>query len=109
MILIVYRYRSSFLKVGIAGEESPRSVIPTLVGTSTSLHSSSSSASSLPFKKVMGKRVVEDDMLKVGCPLDPRSPTNWDQITDLWEYLFTEEMKIEASEYSVSNDEDNTN
>jgi actin-related protein len=34
-------------------------------------------------------------------PIDPRRNTNWDQLTELWEYTFEKELSVNPAMHSV--------
>jgi actin-related protein len=82
---------SSFIKAGVAGEEVPRSVLPTIAGRKGD-------------STYVGFAALEEENIKDLCsPLDPSfSPTtNWENITEIWEYIFSHELGVNPQMHPV--------
>jgi len=88
--IIVIDNGSSFIKVGVTGEEVPRFVIPTLVYKNPETG-----------KFLCGYDALNANSANAINPLDPRKPVNWDMITILWKYIFYKELNIDPYDHCV--------
>eukprot|EP00727_Mastigamoeba_balamuthi_P012274 m51a1_g767 putativa actin (883) ;mRNA; r:568235-571326 len=86
--IIVLDNGSSFLKIGVAGEDIPRSIIPTFSGY-------------VGQSCIIGRPALLKDGLKISCPIDPRKDTNWDALADMWDYLITQELRTDPTEHPL--------
>lgn len=87
--VIVLDNGSSFMKAGVAGEEVPRVVVPTVTAYSGDL-------------VFCGKSALSSPLLKPRCPLDPRSgPIDFDALEDLWEFVLERQLRIDPSSHPL--------
>jgi len=86
--VVVLDNGSSFIKAGVAGEDVPRTVVPTMCGY-------------VGDACYVGRPALLREGLKVACPIDPRRDTDWDALADVWEYVLCHEMHIDPTEHPL--------
>lgn len=95
---IVIDNGSGSIKAGIAGNEHPSTVFPTVIGHSKFLD---------PKKVSRNNQVIGDEAiarvasLKLECPINHGIVTNWDDMETIWDFLFKNELRVDPSEYSI--------
>ncbi|EGG19417.1 P-type ATPase [Cavenderia fasciculata] len=89
---------SGVVKAGFAGEDQPRCVFPSIVGYP--LH--------VNVMKSMGKdKYVGDEaqqkrgILSIKYPIEHGIITNWSDMETIWEYTFTNELRVDSSKHPV--------
>ncbi|KAH3767729.1 actin subfamily protein [Pelomyxa schiedti] len=88
MTPIVVDTGSSYVKAGVAGEEIPRCLVPSMVGYEDDYI-------------FVGPNALHKDKLKVSCPVDPRSDVDWEGISEIWEHTFLEELGIDPTTHPM--------
>ncbi|KAH3766576.1 actin subfamily protein [Pelomyxa schiedti] len=88
MTPIVVDTGSSYVKGGVAGEDIPRCLVPTIVGYEDDYI-------------FVGPNALKKDKLKVTCPVDPRSDVDWEGIGEIWEHTFLEELGIDPTAHPM--------
>lgn len=89
---------TSTCKVGFAGDEAPRSSIPTILGR-TKAHSNIGEEQKEAF---IGYEAIQRRMgLHLSNPIDNGLITNWEDMEKLWDHIFSEDLKIKSDEHPV--------
>lgn len=96
---IVIDNGSGVIKAGFAGENQPSCKFPSIIGVPRS------------DKQMLGVEAkaeyIGDEaqkmrgVLKLSYPIDSGIVTDWSQMEKIWEYCFSNELRIDASEYNV--------
>lgn len=101
------------IKAGIGGEFKPRVVIPSVVGHEKSINkvtlenqSSSQEHKSLSLDESNAVYFGEDALsraseLIINRPVQQGKVIHWDDMTELWEFIFTSKLKIDTSENTI--------
>jgi len=95
---IVIDNGSGVLKAGLSGEDKPTTKFPAIVGT--------------PRFKTMNGAATKDNyigeeatkmsgVLNLSYPIDNGIVKNWDEMNKVWEYCFTNELRVDASEHNI--------
>jgi len=79
---------SDTIKAGIAGEDDPRCILPTVVARDGD-------------RSYIGSDAVKRDDLKKVCPLNPEADPDWDLMQKVWEYLFDHELHVDAKDHPM--------
>lgn len=94
---IVIDNGSSVIKAGFSGEPLPNVKLPSIIGyTKTGAVGMSS-----------GSEYIGDEAEKMQGQLDVYNPIesgvikDWDQMTKIWEYCFSEELRVDTSEHKI--------
>jgi actin-related protein len=95
---IVIDSGSCYTKSGYNGENAPRSVIPTIYGQFSTPNKVLTEENN---KKFIGRDCISSCILDVDYPIQNGKVKNWDQLEAIWEYVFTEELKISPDAHSV--------
>lgn len=102
---------SACIKAGIAGEEVPRTVVPTVCTYSGELCSVGLAA--IAAANALTTRAQQQQQQhhqrrqrhkgghKMHFPLDPRKETDFEALEDVWEFIFSQELRIDAGEHPV--------
>ena len=93
MQAVVIDNGSSVSKVGLAGDEIPRNVFPTVVGH---LKKSETEESFVGFQSQYGC-----DIFKLSNPIKHGIIINWDDMETLWRHTFKNELRIEPQNQAV--------
>ncbi|MFX0090621.1 MAG: hypothetical protein ACFFBD_02570, partial [Candidatus Hodarchaeota archaeon] len=92
---------SGYSKIGFAGEDSPRSVFPTLLGYLKSPTPMSNVGHS-DHEYYVGEEVqLLQSVLKVVYPLKRSILTDWGAMEKIWHYIFYTELHVDPSEHPV--------
>jgi len=109
---IVIDAGSGTVKAGFAGEDAPRSIFPSVVGTVedqevfAKMNSTITAAPSSPTRIMGGNaNAVRDafvgteaqekrEYLAMTSPIERGNVTDWDKMTQLWEYTFQHELHV---------------
>merc|ERR1712127_1066023 len=96
---IVIDNGSGVIKAGFAGENQPSCKFPSIIGVPRS------------DKQMLGveskSEYIGDEaqkmrgVLKLSYPIESGIVTDWSQMEKIWEYCFTNELRVDASEYNV--------
>jgi actin len=86
------------IKAGFGGEDAPRYIIPTVVGTPMD---SNYAAMMGPDKYVGDQALEKAKYLTLQYPMARGIFTEWDSMIALWEHIFTNELRIDPSESRV--------
>lgn len=90
---IVLETNSGLTKIGFAGEDTPRIIIPSIVGR----------LRGEPEKGVqyVGEEAISNrDILTLKYPIEHGIVTNWDDMEKLWEYAF-EQLGVNSEEHPI--------
>lgn len=94
---IVIDNGSGVIKAGFSGEPLPNVKLPSIIGYSRTGAVGVSS----------GSEYVGDEAEKMAGQLDIYNPIesgvikDWDQMTKIWEYCFSEELRVDTAEHRV--------
>lgn len=86
---------SGMIKAGFAGDEAPREVFPSVVGVPRT-ESAMMGVTHNQFyvgEEAMAKKGV----LKISYPVKSGKVENWDDMQKVWEYCFTNSLRIDPS------------
>merc|ERR1712166_451052 len=87
---IVIDNGSGVIKAGFAGENQPSCKFPSILGVPRS------------DKQMLGDEAKKmRGVLKLSYPIESGIVTDWSQMEKIWEYCFTNELRVDASEYNV--------
>ena len=107
------------IKAGIGGEFRPRVVIPSVIGYEKSINKvTNETTSSLPstsFKPINPSLSLDDSKavcfgqaaldrsseLILNRPIQKGALINWDDMTQLWEHIFTSQLSLNTSEHTI--------
>ncbi|CAI7778707.1 unnamed protein product [Closterium sp. NIES-53] len=78
---------SSQMKAGFSGEEAPRAVFPTIIGRGTEEY------------YVGDEAVSKRETLTLKYPVENGIVTNWDDMEKIWDYTFTNGIRVNPSEH----------
>ena len=81
---------SHSVKAGVAGEDDPRCVVPTVVATTATGD-----------RTYVGSDAVRQDDLRKVCPLNPEADPDWDQLQRVWEHVFERELHMDVREHPL--------
>jgi len=95
---IVIDSGSCYTKSGYNGENAPRSVIPTLYGNYINQNQMLTEDN---IKKFIGRDCTSNCYLSLSEPIKNGKVQNWDQLTDIWEYVFTNELKVSPEAHNI--------
>lgn len=76
------------MKAGVAGEDMPRAIVPSLSGY-------------VGEACYVGQPALMREGLKVKCPIDPRHDIDWDALADMWEYMLCGELRINPNDHPL--------
>ena len=90
---------SGFIKAGFSTEKIPKIIIPTCIG----YPKYSSGRVGVDKKKFYIGSEAESikGVLNINNPIENGFVNNWDDMEKIWEYIFSNELKIEQSEYNI--------
>jgi actin beta/gamma 1 len=92
---------SSMCKAGVAGEDVPRAVLPSVVGRR--LHQDI--MCSIRQKDLyVGDELhvqLKDDTLNLRYPIEHGIVTNWDDMEKIWHHIFYNELRVAPEEHPV--------
>ncbi|KAJ1569935.1 Actin-2 [Nowakowskiella sp. JEL0078] len=90
---------SGVIKAGFAGEEQPRCFFSSFVGRPKH---SRIMAGAVEGDKFIGKRAQElRGLLRVKYPMEHGIVTDWDDMEMIWQYIYSEELKVGSEEQPV--------
>ncbi|EKE42193.1 actin, putative [Entamoeba nuttalli P19] len=93
--VLVFDCGSSFIKVGVAGEEQPRKVIPTCYCVIEDEEYEGGERKEFGYKAI-------DENAKLIWPLDPRNDTDWDGLFDIIQNIYQVELnELDPSAHAV--------
>ena len=90
---------SGFSKVGLAGEKTPKSVFPTIVGKPR--HESVLVGSDQTDTYVGNEAQSKRGILNISYPIQSGIATNFYDMTKVWEYIFKTELGVASEEHPV--------
>lgn len=90
---------SGFFKVGFSGERFPKTVIPSYVG----YQKYASGRVGIDKKQYFVGSEAEaiKGVLNINNPIENGVVNNWDDIENIWKYIFENELKINPIEYNI--------
>lgn len=93
---------TGFVKVGYAGQNFPTSIFPSMVGRPI-LRAEEALDESIQLKEIMcGEEAsAARHSLEVKYPVENGIVRNWEDMEHLWNYTFTEQMKINPKEHKI--------
>ena len=83
-------------KAGLSGEEGPRAVFPSMVGY-PKYASGIGGGEFFVGAEAEAKRSV----LKLNYPIEKGLINNWDDVEKIWEYMFTDELRVDPVEHYI--------
>ncbi|KAJ3398762.1 Actin-2, partial [Chytridiales sp. JEL 0842] len=90
---------SGVIKAGFAGEEQPKCYFGSFVGRPKHTRIM---AGAIEGDTFIGKRAQElRGLLKIKYPMEHGIVTDWDDMERIWQYIYTEELKILSEEHPV--------
>ena len=84
---------TGYIKAGFSGEESPKSVFPTLIGKEKNNLVSDYYIGDLVYDKY--------DSLNIKCPISRGIIFDWNEMEKIWEYTFDQALKVSPSEHII--------
>lgn len=89
---------SGVCKVGIAGEDAPRAVFPSIVG-----YPRLTQVMGLGGKEcfVGDEAMAKKGILEISYPIEHGIVTNWDDMEKIWSHAFYTELRIDPSEQPI--------
>ena len=90
---------SGMCKAGFAGDESPRSVFPTIVGHLKYCDATAYSQNKDTY--VGDEAYVRSGILVLKYPIEHGIVTNWDDMEKIWHHTFYSELRADPSEHPV--------
>ncbi|XP_053550166.1 uncharacterized protein LOC128641657 [Bombina bombina] len=96
---VIFDNGSGLCKAGLAGDDTPRSVITSIVG-----HSKAKSAmigGSYPQYYVGEEAQVKRGILNLNYPIEHGIVTSWDDMEKIWKYMYDCELHLNSSERPV--------
>ena len=98
---IVLDHGSYKCRAGFAGETNPRTQFLSLTGRQAT--DTSHPAADHRFNDVyIGDRLLSNvDHLQLRYPVEHGHVTDWDDVEAIWSYVFSEELKVDASEHPI--------
>jgi actin len=96
---IVIDNGSGVIKSGFAGDDAPRSILPTVVGRlrPNTMISELNKNDSYIGAEALNKK----DILTIHYPIEHGIVTNWDDMEKIWHYIFDNELHVAPEERSV--------
>ena len=89
---------TGFMKAGFSGEDGPRAVFPSLVGT-PKVKSAMVGVESKEY--YIGNQAEEKrGVLNLRYPLEHGVVTNWDDMTKIWEHTYSNELRVDPSAHN---------
>ncbi|KAM9976676.1 hypothetical protein ACTFIR_010520 [Dictyostelium discoideum] len=89
---------SGMVKAGFAGEDAPRCVFPSIIGYpmfNSVMHGMGKD------KYIGDEAQAKRGILNIKYPIEHGIITNWNDMEALWEYTFTNELRVDASKHPV--------
>ncbi|KAF2069188.1 hypothetical protein CYY_009488 [Polysphondylium violaceum] len=89
---------SGMVKAGFAGEDAPRCVFPSIVGYpmfNTVMHGMGKD------KYIGDEAQAKRGVLSIKYPIEHGIITNWSDMETIWEYTFTNELRVDPSKHAV--------
>ncbi|EFA75603.1 hypothetical protein PPL_11109 [Heterostelium album PN500] len=98
-VSLVIDIGSGMCKAGFAGDDTPRSIFPTIVGGPRHIDESLG----LQDKEfyVGSDAQSKRSILTVSCPTKHGIVTNWDDMLKIWEHIFKNELRVVPEEHPV--------
>lgn len=96
---IVIDNGSAITKSGFAGEDGPRSVIPTVVGIPKSHFGTVGMGSKDAF--IGDEAISKRSILNLSYPIENGYITNWEDMEKLWHHVFYNEIRVSPDEQAV--------
>lgn len=81
---------SHSVKAGVAGEDDPRCVVPTVVARTATGD-----------RTYVGTEAVAQEGLRRVCPLNPEADPDWDLLQGVWEHVFERELRVDVREHPL--------
>lgn len=97
---IVLDNGSGSIKIGFAGDDIPKSVFPNVIGHSR--HMSTLSKTTTQIESFIGNKALESKyILNLRYPIEHGIVTNWNDMEEIWHYLFHHELGLSTIDRSV--------
>ena len=92
---IVIDSGSSLIKAGFSGYEAPEHVFPSIIGRPTNFVSGNQDL-------YIGDETFKyDGFLTITSPFDNGFITNWDDIENIWQYIFSKKLRVDPSQHPI--------
>ena len=88
-----------YCKAGLSGEEGPRAVFPSCIGYPK--YASGMVGGDKKEFFVGADAEAKRGILKLNYPIDHGVVENWDDMEKIWEYAFTNELRVDPAEHNV--------
>ena len=89
---------SGYIKTGFSGEEEPRAVFPTLIGQPKNQCIKFGAEKDF----FVGREAEEKSgILNLKYPIEQGIINDWNDMENIWNYLFTRELRVDPSEHNV--------
>jgi len=89
---------SAFTKIGYSGEEDPKSIFPTLVGTP---QYQELIAAEVKERYYGNDAYAKRGLLNFSYPIDRGTIENFDHFEGLMDYAYNNELRVEATDYPI--------
>ncbi|CAF3673995.1 unnamed protein product [Rotaria sp. Silwood1] len=96
---IVIDNGSGTIKAGIAGDDSPRVIIPSVIGRPRHLKTSTETSQADLF--IGHKALYSKDILSIHYPIEHGIVTNWNDMEKIWHHTFYDELRVAPEEHPV--------
>ncbi|CAF3687823.1 unnamed protein product [Rotaria sp. Silwood1] len=96
---IVIDNGSGTIKAGIAGDDSPRVIIPSVIGRPR--HLKTSTETTQADLSIGHKALYRKDILSIHYPIEHGIVTNWDDMEKIWHHTFYDELRVAPEEHPV--------
>jgi actin len=83
-------------KAGFAGDEAPRSVVPSIVGSPKYPQAIPEGRDKWTY--VGDEACAKANMLTLSCPIERGIVTNWDDMERIWHHAFRNELRVDPAE-----------
>ena len=96
---IVIDHGSNSIKAGIAGEDHPLVIVPTVIGRPR--HSTINSDVSTQQYYIGNEARIRKESVSIQYPMEHGIVTNWDDMERIWHHLFVRELRIVPEEHPI--------
>ena len=98
---IVLDNGSSIIKAGFAGEETPRSFLRNIVGRPRRRDCTVPETTDKADCYIGDKALAHREMLTITHPVEHGIIINWDDMEKVWQYVFSNELRVSPRDYPI--------